>query len=67
MFEGGEAMGLFTKYCALCGMKIEKNSDIVKFGRHFDSEQNAELYAKQREESHKTHDDSAHQGHSCCC
>ena len=47
-------------------MKIEKDSDIARFGRHFDSEQHAELYAKQREESHKAHDDSAHQGHSCC-
>ena len=56
MFEGGEAMGLFTKYCALCGMKIEKDQNIVRFGKHFDSEQHVELYAKQREESHKTYD-----------
>ena len=55
-------MGLFTKYCAQCGMKIEKNQDIVKFGKHFDSEQHAELYAKQIEESNKTQGTS----HGCC-
>lgn len=62
-----ETMGLFTKYCAFCGMKIEKDQDIIRFGKHFDSEQHAELYAKQQEENHKAHDESAHQGHGCCC
>ena len=60
-------MGLFTRYCAFCGMKIQNGQDIDRFGKHFDSEEHAELYAKQIEESHKTHDESAHQGHSCCC
>ena len=59
-------MGLFTRYCALCGMKIEKHQDIVRFGKHFDSEQHAELYAKQREESNNSHNDTAHEGRSCC-
>ena len=59
-------MGLFTKYCALCGMKIEKHQDVVRFGKHFDSERHAELYAKQMEESRKAPDESAHQDHSCC-
>lgn len=60
-------MGLFTRYCAYCGMKIEKSIDIAKFGRHFDSEQHAELWAKQQEDNHKGHEESAHQGHGCCC
>jgi hypothetical protein len=44
-------MGLFTKYCVLCGMKIGKDQDVVRFGKHFDSEEHAELYAKQIEEA----------------
>lgn len=37
-------MGLFTKYCDVCGKKIEKNHDIVRFGKHFDSEEHANIY-----------------------
>jgi hypothetical protein len=61
-----DTMGLFTKYCALCGMKIEKHQDIVKFGKHFDSEQHADLYSEQKEESNKAHNESSHQSHGCC-
>jgi hypothetical protein len=60
-------MGLFTKYCALCGMKIGKNQDVVRFGKHFDSEQHAELYANQQEDNHKARGESAHRGRCCCC
>ncbi len=60
-------MGLFTKYCSFCGMKIEKGQDIVRFGKHFDSEEHAEQYSKGIEESHGARDNSAHQGHGCCC
>jgi hypothetical protein len=64
----GEKMGLFTKYCVLCGRKIEKGQAIVRFGEHFDSEAHAETYAKEIEEKQKaSHEDSAHQGHGCCC
>lgn len=61
-----DTMGLFTKYCALCGMKIENQNDIVKFGKHFDSEQHADLYSEQKEESDQAHDESSHQSHDCC-
>jgi hypothetical protein len=49
-------MGLFTRYCAFCGIKVQKGQDIVKFGKHFDSEEHAEQYAKGIEENHKNHD-----------
>ncbi len=39
-------MGLFTKYCEICGRRIERGQDIVRFGKHFDSEEHAEQYAK---------------------
>ena len=41
---GGGNLGLFTKYCDVCGKKIEKNQDIVRFGKHFDSENHANIY-----------------------
>jgi len=43
-------MGLFAKYCAVCGRKIERGNDIVRFGKHFDSEEHAEQYAKEIED-----------------
>ncbi len=49
-FYGGEkVMGLFTKYCEVCGRKIERGNDIVRFGKHFDSEEHAQQYAKEME------------------
>jgi hypothetical protein len=48
-------------------MKVAKGQDVVRFGKHFDSEQHAELYAEQQEENHEAHEGSAHQSHSCCC
>jgi len=42
-------MGLFTKYCAVCGRKIEKGNDVVRFGKHFDSEEHAEQYVREME------------------
>jgi len=47
-------MGLFTKYCEICGMKIEKGNDIVRFGKHFDSQEHAEQYAKLMEARRQT-------------
>jgi len=39
-------MGLFTKYCAVCGRKIEGGNDFVRFGKHINSEEHAEQCAK---------------------
>lgn len=47
-------MGLFTKYCAVCGRKIEKGNDIIRFGKHFDSEEHAEQYTKETEAARQT-------------
>jgi len=56
-------MGLFTKYCAVCGRKIEKDNDIVRFGKHFDSEEHAEQYAKEME----ARGEPAQRRGGCCC
>jgi hypothetical protein len=43
-------MGLFTKYCEVCGMKVSKGQDFVRFGRHFCSEDHAKKYAGEMEQ-----------------
>jgi len=58
-------MGLFTKYCTICGQKIEKGNDIVRFGKHFDSEEHAEQYVKMMEEENKKSGEEEDCG-GCC-
>ena len=53
---GGEIdMGLFTKHCEICGMRIDKNDDVVRLGKHFDSQEHAEQYVKLVEERKQTY------------
>ncbi len=42
-------MGLFTKYCEVCGVKVEKGQDFVRFGKHFCSEEHANKYTGEME------------------
>lgn len=61
-------MGLFTKYCAVCGRKIESGNDIVRFGRHFDSEEHAEQYAKEVEASRQnSREEPVRRSSGGCC
>jgi len=62
-------MGLFTKYCEICGRKIERGNDIERFGKHFDSEEHAEQYAKDIETRRQTAREETTQSSSggCCC
>lgn len=57
-------MGLFAKYCSICGMKIEKGRSVVRFGKHFCSEEHAETYVKQASE--RTRTASAKEDTGCC-
>jgi hypothetical protein len=62
-------MGLFTKYREICGKKIDKGQDFVRFGRHFDSEEHAEQYAKMMEtkrQSSQGQSDDCGSGCGCC-
>lgn len=43
-------MGLFTKYCEVCGIKLDKGLDFVRFGKHFCSEDHAKKYASEMEQ-----------------
>ncbi len=43
-------MDLFTKYCNVCGMKVDKSKDFVRFGKHFCSEEHASKYSSEMEQ-----------------
>ena len=60
-------MGLFTKYCEVCGKKIGNGNHVVRYGKHFDSEEHAEQYIKMiREKKQASLEGHAHPG-GCCC
>ena len=62
-------MGLFTKYCEICGNKIGKGQDVVRFGKHFDSEEHAQQYTKMVEAKRQTsqeQSDDCGSGCGCC-
>jgi len=42
-------MGLFAKYCDVCGVKLDKRQDFVRFGKHFCSEEHANKYVSEME------------------
>ena len=42
-------MGLFAKYCDVCGVKLDKRQDFVRFGKHFCSEAHANNYVSEME------------------
>jgi hypothetical protein len=42
-------MRLFAKYCQICGVRIEKDKDFVRFGKHFCSEDHASKYVSDLE------------------
>ena len=39
-------LGLFKKHCPICGMAVEKEKAITRFGKYFCSEEDAEAYRK---------------------
>ena len=61
-------MGFFTRYGGVCGRKIEKGNDIVRFGKHFDSEEHAEQYTKEIEKRRQmTREAPARRSSGGCC
>ncbi len=42
-------MGLFAKYCDVCGVKLDKGQDFLRFGKHFCSEEHANKYVSEME------------------
>lgn len=42
-----------TKHCPICGMDINKDSGVKRFGKYLCSEEHAQRYAEQRAEEEK--------------
>ncbi len=40
--------GLFKKYCQSCGREVDDNRNLVRFGKHFCSEEHANQYAEEQ-------------------
>jgi len=55
--------GLFKKHCPVCGMAVEKEKAINKFGEYFCSEEHAEAY---RQKLAKADSKAAGRGGDCC-
>jgi hypothetical protein len=60
-------MELPTKHCAICGERIERGNDIKRFGKHFDSEEHAEQYAKMTGEKNQPSPEEHNHSGGCCC
>lgn len=58
---------MFAKYCAVCGRKIEKGNDVVRFGKHFDSEEHAEQYVKETESRRQAAQEESNEESCGCC
>lgn len=56
-------LGLFKKYCTVCGKNVEKESAVVRFGKHLCSEEHAEEY---RQKLAKDQSKAARGGGGCC-
>ncbi len=63
--------GLFKKYCQICGMKVDKNKDIVRFGEHFCSEEHAQQFVDERKKMDiletQMKKNSKQKSSGCCC
>lgn len=54
--------GLLKKHCPVCGMDVDKNSSIKRFGKYFCSAEHAEQFG---EKTSERRDDSQDYG-GCC-
>jgi len=57
-------VGLFTKYCEVCGVKLGDGHDFIRFGKHFCSEDHANKYASDMEQ--RRLDAPRQEGSGCC-
>jgi hypothetical protein len=61
-------LGLLEKHCSVCGMDVDKNTALKRFGKYFCSEDHADRYAEMRI-AKEGEDDGRHPGgrSGCCC
>jgi YHS domain-containing protein len=59
-------LGLLQKHCPVCGMDVDKNTTLKRFGKYFCSEDHASQYAKMRI-TREAEDDRRYSGGGGCC
>ena len=59
-------LGLLQKHCPTCGMDVDKNTAIKRFGKYFCSEEHAGQYSKMRL-ARESDDERRSSGGGGCC
>ena len=59
-------LGLLQKHCPVCGMDVDKNIALKRFGRYFCSEDHADQYAKMII-ARESDDERRNSGGGGCC
>ena len=57
-------LGLLQKHCPVCGMDVDKNAGIKRFGKYFCSEEHANKYAEVKMAQEREED--SRRGGGCC-
>jgi uncharacterized protein len=60
-------LGLLQKHCPVCGMDVDKDAAVKRFGKYFCSEEHSKQYAemKMAKDMDSRREDSGHGG-GCC-
>jgi len=61
-------LGLLQKHCPVCGMDVDKNIAIKRFGKYFCSDDHAKQYAEMRSDRERYYDErrDSGSGGGCC-
>ena len=61
-------MGLFGKYCPICGTKVQKNESLNRFGQYFCSEEHMNKYVEQvqKQRLERPSEQYSRGGGGCC-
>jgi len=64
--EEGNDVGLFRKYCPICGLKVKKNGALLRFGEHFCSEEHVDQFMTQIQKGRLEKSPKRHSHGRCC-
>lgn len=59
-----QMLGFLQKHCPVCGMDVDKEAAVKRFGKYFCSEEHGRQYAEMRMANDHRSEDSHHGG--CC-
>jgi YHS domain-containing protein len=59
-------LGLLQKHCPICGMDMDKNTTIKRFGKYFCSEEHANQYAEIKMVEERRRAEESRDGFGCC-